>query len=51
MFSLHDKFDGKPYRTVLDVSVGGIGGMIPNNGGAWVKIGDLCGLKAENRLV
>lgn len=37
--------------TVSDVSVGGIGGIIPNNGGAWVKIGDLCGLKAENSLV
>jgi hypothetical protein len=34
--------------TVSDVSVDGIGGMIPNNGGAWVKIGDLCGLKAGN---
>ena len=34
--------------TVSDVSVDGIGGIIPNNGGDWVKIGDLCGLKTEN---
>ena len=34
--------------TVTDLSVDGIGGTIPNNGGDWVKIGDLCGLKAEN---
>jgi len=34
--------------TVSDVSVDGIGGIIPNNGGAWVKIGDLCGFKAGN---
>jgi hypothetical protein len=37
--------------TVSDVSVDGIGGMIPNNGGAWVKIGDLCGIKAGNSSV
>lgn len=37
--------------TVSDVSVDGIGGMIPNNGGAWVKIGDLCGLKAGNSSI
>jgi hypothetical protein len=37
--------------TVSDISVDGIGGMIPNNGGAWVKIGDLCGLKAGNSSV
>jgi hypothetical protein len=37
--------------TVSDVSVDGIGGMIPDNGGAWVKIGDLCGLKAENSTI
>ncbi|HSM98963.1 MAG TPA: hypothetical protein VLS47_08115 [Gallionella sp.] len=36
---------------VTDVSIDGIGGVIPNNGGAWVKIGDLCGLKAENSSV
>jgi hypothetical protein len=34
------------YWIVTDVSVDGIGGKIPNKGGAWVKIGDLCGLKA-----
>jgi len=34
--------------TVVDVSVGGIGGMIPKSAGTWVKIGDLCGLKAQN---
>jgi hypothetical protein len=33
---------------VTDLSIDGIGGIIPNNGGVWVKIGDLCGLKAEN---
>jgi len=37
--------------SVTDVSVDGIGGVIPNNGGAWVKIGDLCGLKAENSSI
>jgi len=37
--------------TITDVSVDGVGGMIPNNGGAWVKIGDLCGLKAGNSSV
>ena len=37
--------------TVSDVSVDGIGGMIPNNGGVWVKIGDLCGLKAGNSSI
>jgi hypothetical protein len=36
---------------VTDVSVDGIGGIIPNNGGAWVKIGDLCGLKAGNSSI
>jgi hypothetical protein len=34
--------------TVTDLSVDGIGGTVPNNGGDWVKIGDLCGLKAGN---
>lgn len=33
---------------VLDVSVGGIGGVLPKNAGAWVKIGSLCGVKAGN---
>jgi hypothetical protein len=36
---------------VTDLSVDGIGGTIPNNGGDWVKIGDLCGLKAENSSI
>ena len=36
---------------VTDVSIDGIGGTIPNNGGDWVKIGDLCGIKAENSPV
>jgi hypothetical protein len=36
---------------VTDVSVDGIGGTIPSNGGDWVKIGDLCGIKAENSPV
>ncbi|OGS97797.1 MAG: hypothetical protein A3K04_08470 [Gallionellales bacterium RBG_16_56_9] len=34
--------------TVLDVSADGIGGMLPKATGTWVKIGDLCGLKAKN---
>jgi len=33
---------------VSDVSLTGIGGIIPKNSGNWVKIGDLCGLKTEN---
>jgi hypothetical protein len=33
---------------VTDLSIDGIGGIIPSNGGAWVKIGDLCGLKPGN---
>lgn len=33
---------------VMDVSVGGIGGVIPRNAGAWVKIGSLCGVRAQN---
>jgi hypothetical protein len=33
---------------VTDLSIDGIGGIIPGNGGAWVKIGDLCGLKPGN---
>jgi hypothetical protein len=36
---------------VTDLSIDGIGGMIPNNGGDWVKIGDLCGLKAGNSKI
>jgi hypothetical protein len=33
---------------ILDVSVGGVGGVVPKATGAWVKIGALCGLKAQN---
>ena len=33
---------------VLDMSVNGIGCTIPKAAGGWVKIGDLCGLKAKN---
>ena len=33
---------------ILDVSIGGIGGMLPRAAGAWAKIGALCGLKAQN---
>lgn len=33
---------------VLDLSVDGIGCTIPRNAGAWVVIGDLCGIKAGN---
>lgn len=34
--------------TVLNVSADGIGGLLPKAAGTWVKIGDLCGLKAKN---
>lgn len=34
--------------TVSDVSVNGIGGIVPKTAGAWVKIGALCGLKSQN---
>lgn len=37
--------------TVTDLSVDGMGGTIPNNGGDWVKIGDLCGIKAASSPV
>lgn len=33
---------------ILDVSVGGVGGVVPKATGAWVKIGALCGIKAQN---
>jgi hypothetical protein len=36
---------------VSDVSLTGIGCVILKNAGLWVKIGDLCGLKAENSPV
>jgi len=32
---------------VSDISVDGIGGILPKNAGAWVKIGALCGLKSQ----
>ena len=34
--------------TVLDASTDGVGGMIQKTGGAWVKIGSLCGIKTQN---
>lgn len=34
--------------SVTDLSVNGIGAMIPRASGAWVKIGDLCGIKAQH---
>lgn len=36
---------------VMDLSINGIGGTIPRNEGAWVVIGDLCGIKAGNSPV
>ena len=36
---------------VSDVSIEGIGGELPKNAGSWVKIGDLCGIKAEKSSV
>lgn len=33
---------------ILDVSVDGIGGVLPRAAGAWAKIGAMCGLKAQN---
>ncbi len=33
---------------ILNMSIGGIGGIVPKTTGAWVKIGALCGLKAKN---
>lgn len=36
---------------VTDISISGIGGVIPKNAGLWVKIGDMCGLKAANSPV
>jgi hypothetical protein len=33
---------------VLDLSIDGIGGTIPKTSGAWVVIGELCGVKAAN---
>ena len=34
--------------TVLDVSLNGLGALLPQNGSAWVRVGSLCGLKAQN---
>ena len=34
--------------SVIDLSVNGIGGLIPRAGGSWVKIGDLCGIKPQH---
>ncbi|MDH4216165.1 MAG: hypothetical protein OEV23_04620, partial [Gallionella sp.] len=36
---------------VLDLSVDGIGCTVPKSAGVWVKIGDLCGIKAGNSPV
>lgn len=34
--------------TVLDVSLNGLGALLPHSGSAWVGVGSLCGLKAQN---
>jgi hypothetical protein len=34
--------------TIVDVSLNGLGGMIPRAAGAWVKVGALIGLKPQN---
>ncbi len=34
--------------TISDLSTGGVGGVLPSTAGKWVKIGDLCGIKAKN---
>lgn len=34
--------------TISDLSTKGVGGVLPNTAGTWVKIGDLCGIKATN---
>lgn len=41
------QYSAEPW-TVSDISVDGIGGILPKNAGAWVKIGALCGLKSQN---
>lgn len=33
---------------ISDLSTKGVGGVLPNTAGTWVKIGDLCGIKATN---
>jgi hypothetical protein len=37
--------------TVSDISEKGVGGIIPKSSGAWVKVGDLCGLKLQDSHV
>ena len=37
--------------TISDLSTEGVGGVLPNTAGTWVKIGDLCGIKATNNPV
>ncbi len=34
--------------TIVDVSLNGVGGLIPRASGAWVKVGALVGLKPQN---
>lgn len=34
---------------VLNVSSSGLGGVLPKTAGAWIKIGDLCGIRAKGR--
>lgn len=34
--------------SVTDLSLSGLGGIVPRDAGSWVKIGDLVGLKAEH---
>jgi hypothetical protein len=34
--------------TISDVSIGGIGATLSKNMGAWVKIGNLCGIRPQN---
>ncbi len=36
---------------IVNMSVGGIGGIVPKATGSWVKIGVLCGIKAKNSNV
>ncbi len=36
---------------ISDVSIEGLGGELPKDAGSWVKIGDLCGIKAEKSSV
>lgn len=34
--------------TVSDISINGIGGILPRTTGTWIKIGALCGLKSQS---